>query len=367
MPDADRPVPLVVDVDGTLIKSDLLHENFMQFVARRPLDLWRVPLWLAGGRHKLKCELADRAPLDMADIPLREETLARIRTANADGRPVYLASASETEMVGRLAERVGGITGVFGTDRTGNTAGLRKAEKLNAAFGPRGYDYIGDRPVDFGVWPSARKAIAVSHDARFARTLRRRFPDAEVIAQPRVPLQAYWRALRSHRWVKNALVFVPLLASRQFEIASAAAATLAFVCFCLAASSTYIASALLDLPGDRAHTRKRHGPFASGEVPIAHGVLLGAVLMVLGLGGSLLLPTGFTILLMGYVVVRLGNSLWLKRGVLIGVAVLTGLYGLRLLGGYEAMAANYSTWLLPFCLLAFLFLAAGEIRFRTYR
>lgn len=350
-------IPLVVDVDGTLIKTDLLHEKVMQFVARNPFELWQLPLWLSGGRHRLKCELARRVPLDVASIPLRQETVARIREAQAVGRPVYLASASEQVLVQRVADEIGGIAGVFGTDASANAAGVRKAEKLNAAFGEGGYDYIGDRPVDFAVWRSARKVLAVSHSAGFSRRVRRDFPEAEILAQPRPRPSDYLKAMRPHQWAKNILVFLSLVAGQHFDLRSIMATSLAFVCFCLAASSAYVLNDLLDLAGDRAHPRKRGRPFAAGDIPISHGVVLGAILMVLAIGAALALPEWFLIVLLGYVALTLGYSLFLKRKLLIDVVVLGGLYAMRVLGGVTAADSERSPWLLMFSLFLFLSLA----------
>jgi 4-hydroxybenzoate polyprenyltransferase len=349
--------PLVVDVDGTLIKTDLLHEKVMQFFARSPSQAWRLPLWLAGGKARLKGELAGRVQLDVATLPLREETMARIRKAQAQGRAVYLASASEQRLVEGLAEAIGGIAGVFGTDAGINAAGRRKAEKLNAAFGERNYDYIGDRAVDFAVWPSARRVLAVSHSARFSRRVHSQFPEAEILAEPRISPRAYIRAMRPHQWAKNILVFLSLFAGHHFNAAAFNETVLAFVCFCLAASSAYVINDLLDLPGDRAHPRKRLRPFAAGEIPIANGLVLGALLMMIAFAFSLLLPWRFVLILGGYVALTLGYSFVLKRKVLIDVIALGGLYTIRVFGGVEAAEQQQSQWLLMFSLFLFMCLA----------
>jgi len=353
----DAGVPLIVDVDGTLIKTDLLHEKIMQFAAHNPLGLWQLPLWLAGGRHHLKCELATRVPLDVASIPLRDETMARIRAAQVEGRAVYLASASERGIVQRLADQIGGISGVFGTDISGNVAGDRKAEVLNTAFGAGQYDYIGDRSVDFAIWRSARKVLAVSHSAEFSRRLSRSFPGAEILAHPRRPARAYLAALRPHQWTKNILVFLPLIAGHSFDFASIFTTLLAFVCFCLAASSAYVINDLLDLPADRTHPRKRLRPFAAGDISIAYGVLLGAMLMLAAVSVAMTLPHRFLLTLGGYVVCTLAYSLVIKRQLLIDVIMLGCLYTLRVLGGIAAAETYYSPWLLMFCLFLFLSLA----------
>jgi 4-hydroxybenzoate polyprenyltransferase/phosphoserine phosphatase len=350
-------VPLVVDVDGTLIKTDLLYETAMQFVALNPFQTPRLLGWLSRGKPALKLELARAVELDVDALPLRAETLAAITTAQQQGRAVYLASASDSGLVERLATRIGGITGVFGTTRAVNLAGANKANALIEAFGVNGFDYIGDRPVDFPVWAKARQAIAVCHSRGFAKSVQHNFPNAEVIAHSRVDPQHLIRAMRPHQWAKNVLLFLPLVSGHNFAIAPIAATVLAFVCFCMAASSAYILNDLLDLSADRVHHRKKRRPFAAGDVPIQYGVLLGAMLFV-GAGAlSTLLPLNFIALLALYVVATVTYSLVLKRKLFIDVITLGGLYTIRVMAGLEAAGGAQSQWLLMICLFLFMSLA----------
>jgi len=354
---ATAPVPLIVDVDGTLIKSDLLHESVMQFAAHRPLELWRLVPWLAKGKQHLKCELAESVTLDVSHMPLRAEVVDLIRAAQAEGRPVYLASASEVGLVQRMADRIGGIAGVFGTGRDQNVAGQAKAARLNAAFGEQGYDYVGDQPVDFAVWQSSRKVLAVAHDDRFARAVLQRHPDAEIVARPRQQLRSYVRAMRPHQWAKNLLIGLSLVAGHHFDWQSIWVTAIAFICFCLAASSAYLINDLLDLPGDREHHRKSRRPIAAGEVPIARALGLAMLLMATALALSALLPWRFVLILMLYVGLTLSYSLYLKRQMLIDVVALASLYTIRVLAGIAADGTAYSQWLLMFCLFLFFSLA----------
>lgn len=351
-------VPLVVDVDGTLIRTDLLHEATLQFVARHPLESWRLLPWVARGKAALKRELADRVEPALHSLPLRDETVAVIRQAQGEGRPVFLASASDQRYVSAIAERVGGITGVLGTDGRTNLAGSHKAAALVKRFGQGGFDYIGDRPVDMPVWSAARRALVVAHSAGFERRVQRAFPQAEVVARSRVSPRQMLKAMRPHQWAKNLLVFLPLIAGHSFGARPIATALLAFLCFSLAASSAYIINDLLDLPGDREHPRKHRRPFASGAVPAPHGLVLGAVLMIAALAFSLLLPGRFAPTLIAYVALTLAYSFFLKRKLLVDVIVLGGLYTIRVFGGLAALGEMTSPWLLMFSLFLFLSLAA---------
>jgi 4-hydroxybenzoate polyprenyltransferase len=165
------------------------------------------------------------------------------------------------------------------------------------------------------------------------------------------------KALRPHQWAKNLLIFLPVVAGHQFDPAILLQVLLAFVAFCLAASSAYIVNDLLDLPADRAHPRKRRRPFAACDIGARLGLVMSATLAALALGVALLLPLRFGIILVGYVFLTLAYSFYLKRRMLIDVIVLGGLYTIRVFAGLAASEQMTSQWLLMFSLFLFLSLA----------
>lgn len=355
----ETPVPLVVDVDGTLLKGDLLHESALQFIARHPLQSWRLLLWLSRGKAKLKAWLAERIDPGTDTMPLRPQTLACIDEAVAQGRPVYLASASDRRWVEPIAARVRGLAGVMASDGETNLAGHAKAAALVERFGEGGFDYIGDNRVDMPIWQKARHQLIVAHGSGLESRLRRRHPQAETVARVRVPLRTHLKALRMHQWAKNALIFLPVIAAHAFDdVATVVAAIAAFFAFSFAASSAYVINDLLDIPGDRDHPRKCRRPFAAGDLPIMRGIVLSAALMLASIVIAALLPARFLVVLLTYVVMTLAYSLLLKRKMLIDVIVLGGLYTLRVFGGLAATALHASQWLLMFSLFLFLSLAA---------
>jgi 4-hydroxybenzoate polyprenyltransferase len=350
--------PLVVDIDGTLLVTDLLHESLLQFLARYPFEGFRPFGWLLGGKDVLRTRLADRVEPGIDAMPLRDEVVRVIRAAQAEGRNVFLASASDRRHVQLLADRLGGIAGVFATEAGHpNLVGEAKARRLVAEFGERGYDYVGNHQVDFEIWRSARGVVAVAHTEDFARKVRAVFPHAEIITQVKTSFAPYLRALRLHQWVKNSLVFLPMVAGHRFETTTIAASLIAFFAFCFAASSAYVINDLLDLPADRDHPRKSRRPFACGQVPISHGVVLSAALMGVSVALAVALPPGFATILALYVFSTLSYSLFLKRKLLIDVVMLGALYTLRVYGGLAANALEQTQWLLAFCLFLFLSLA----------
>lgn len=376
------PIPLVVDVDGTLVRTDLLHEASLLFLANHPFEAPRLALWLARGKATLKSQLAQRVTPVVERLPLRDETVARIRAAQAIDRPVYLASASDERYVARLADSIGGITGTFATTPERNLAGTAKADCLVEAFGAQGFDYIGDHPVDVPVWQQARRQLIVAGSGGFETRMRRAFPDAEVIARPRTTARSMVRTLRAHQWSKNGLLFLALIAGHRLDIATITATVLGFIAFCAAASSAYIINDLMDLPNDRVHPRKRLRPLPSGDLGIVTGIVMSGLLLLLALGIAVLLPIMFLGALLLYMVATLTYSLLLKRKAIVDVITLAGLYTLRVFAGLFAGGLTSSEWLPMFSLFLFLCLAiekrcselvrrreAGEARLegRNYR
>lgn len=162
-----------------------------------------------------------------------------------------------------------------------------------------------------------------------------------------------------HQWVKNLLVFVPMLASFKVLEASDSIATLflAFASFSLVSSSVYISNDLLDLESDRAHSIKRNRPLASGKIPVAQGIAVGSVLLISGLLIGFIVGMGYFSVLMIYLALAFVYSIWLKAIALVDVISLAGLYTLRVVAGGLASSIEISYWLLAFSVFFFLSLA----------
>jgi 4-hydroxybenzoate polyprenyltransferase len=171
-------------------------------------------------------------------------------------------------------------------------------------------------------------------------------------------VRAWMKALRLHQWLKNLLIFVPLLASGRFREAELVGqAVLAFASFSLFASAVYVMNDMVDLQSDRLHRTKRNRPFASGTLPVAAGVAAVPVLLAASLGIALLIPSLFLAALLVYGAVTTLYSFVLKRQVIVDVMLLAGLYTMRILAGSAATDVRPSFWLLAFSMFIFLCLA----------
>ncbi len=360
VPEASGPAPgrpLVVDLDGTLVRSDLLIETAFAELGRRPLSLYDILCALARGKAALKHRLCEPLDFDPAALPYDEEVLARIRQARSEGRPVYLASASNERLVGAVARHVDLFEGWFASDETTNLAGAAKAERLVAAFGEKGFDYIGNDAADVPVWSRAAKSYAVRCPGRVSRRLAR--DGAEIEHLPHVaPTWRTWaKLIRVHQWAKNALVFVPLVTAHVFTAGAILEALLAAIAFSLCASGVYVLNDLVDLKDDRAHPTKRRRPLASGAIPLAHGVAAVPVLLGAAFALAAAVSLAFVATLGAYLAITTAYSFYLKRQMLVDVITLAALYTIRVVGGAIALDIAVSKWLLAFCMSLFLSLA----------
>jgi 4-hydroxybenzoate polyprenyltransferase/phosphoserine phosphatase len=357
---SDRDVVFAVDLDGTLVKSDLLHENLLATFSLGWKKILAIVPALLSGKAAIKSALSRNFATDVSRLPYRAEVLELIASARRDGRKVVLVSASDQTLVDRIASHLDCFDEAFGSDGSKNLAGRAKADFLVGRFGRRGFDYIGDAKVDVPVWQEARTALTVSAGAGLRRSVSAVSDDVRHIP-PKSETRArdYLRALRPHQWIKNILVFLPLVASHHFTLPALIAAVAAFVAFSLTASSVYILNDLLDLEADRAHPRKRNRPFASGAVPIAHGVWMAVVLITSAILVAITsLPAEFLLVLAVYYVATVAYSFSLKKKMIVDICTLAGLYTLRVVGGGAAVSVVLSPWLLAFSMFLFLSLAA---------
>lgn len=353
----------MVDLDGTLIRSDLLHESFWEAVAGGIAFRGGTLRALLAGKAPLKHWLARSSTLDYASLPYDLTVLRLIEQARAEGRAVYLATASNRRHAEAIGRHLGLFAGIFASDERTNLKGAHKAARLVAAFGERGFDYLGDSAADLPVWAAAGTAYVLRAGPSLARRVAARRPDAvhvgEAPASWRSP--AAWRlwarAIRVHQYVKNTLVFVPVLTAHLFTPDALAKAVLAFLAFCACASAVYLLNDCLDLKSDRAHPTKRSRPLASGRIGIGEAMLAIPLLLAAALLAALMVSLPFAGVLAGYLALTTAYSFWLKRKMLVDIVVLALLYTVRVIGGAAAIAAPVSEWLLIFSLMMFTALA----------
>ena len=353
----DQQVTLVVDLDGTLCRTDTLHEALLRQLASDPFLVFRLPGWLKEGRAGLKARLADCRIVEPETLPFNTAVLEMVRAAREAGRRTALVSAADHRQVTAIAEATGLFDEAYGTAEGRNLKGAEKAAFLSAHFGAGMFDYIGDSRADLPVWKAARHAVTVAADPGLRQAAAAVSPQVSHIDPPAGRGRAMLKALRPHQWSKNLLLFLPILAAH--DLSNLLAVCLGFVAFCLTASAVYVVNDLIDLPADRAHPRKKKRPFAAGDlsavtgVSMAGGLLLAAFVLALLIGNPVFLGV-----LTLYLVTTFLYSLWLKRKLVLDVLMLAGLYTVRIIAGGVAATVLLSPWMLGFSMFLFLGLAA---------
>lgn len=351
-------IVIAVDLDGTLTLTDTLHESALCLLRNRPINVLALPFWLLGGKAALKAKVADNVDLNVTTLPYNSALIEWLKEERIAGKRIVLCTAADERVAQAIADPLGLFDEVLASDGTTNNAGINKRAALEAKYGAKGYDYAGNSAADIVVWAGARQAIVVNASDAITKQAAQVATVSKVFPPQSVTLSHWLKMLRVHQYLKNLLLFVPLLAAHQLsDVQSLSRLILAFVSFSLCASAVYMANDLFDLESDRKHLRKRHRPFACAALPIKVGVVLAPLFVIASLLLGLVVGTAFTAWLVVYFSLTCAYSLWLKRLALIDCLTLAALYTLRIIAGAAAVAITLSFWLLAFSVFIFLSLA----------
>ena len=357
--DETSALPLVVDLDGTLIRTDLLWESLLTILGRQPWLLFMIPFWLFAGRAGFKDRVAARYAPSPDTLPYRPEVLAYCQAASQEGRRLILASASPLPWVRCVADHLGLFDVVLATEGERNLKGSLKLDAIRAELGGSPFVYLGDSKADEPVWQASEEALGAGLDGAARRILARLPGSRELHAPVRSGPPAWLKVLRPRQWAKNGLVLVPLVLAHEFTDESRMiTVALGFGLFCAVASAGYVLNDLLDFESDRLNPSKLGRPIASGELSVRQALVLLGVLLAGTLAMALAwAPPGLLWMLVAYMAPTLAYSAFFKRVLLLDVLGLASLYTLRILAGGVAGAVAVSPWLLAFSAFFFLSLA----------
>ncbi len=351
-------IPLAVDLDGTLIRTNSLIESLMPLLKANPLFLPVLFVWLLRGRAYLKQQVAQRVALDISSLPYNLHILGFLQDQYKAERRLILATGADEHIAQQIAVYLHIFDSIIASDGHNNLTGVVKKERLVAECGVRGFDYLGNDRKDLLVWQAARLAMVVGSKTFIDRIRTRLSNVDEVFVVKTAGFPEWIRALRLYHWLKNLLVFVPLLAAHRFnEISLIILACKAFLSFGFCASSVYVLNDLLDLPEDRKHPRKRSRAFASGILPLATGIAVVPILLGFSIAIGLTLPLPFLFMLGIYYTITLAYSFRLKKIVILDIIVLATLFTVRMMAGSAAVNVWPSSWLLAHSMFLFISLA----------
>ncbi len=354
-------LPLAVDLDGTLLAGDVLHEQFLKLLFRRPLLLLGALLSLRQGKAAMKRRLVSLMPPLAVALPFRKPFLEWLRAERVAGRKLHLVTASDQHVADAVAAHLGIFESAIGSDGVTNLSGEAKGRSLRTRF-PGGFAYAGDSRVDLNVWAMASGVVLVNASSgTISRVRARGWPILAEFARVRPGVKDWLAAIRLHQWTKNALMLVPLLLGHRAADPHALLRVLAaMLLISLAASGTYILNDLSDLEADRLHAKKWRRPFASGRLSPLSGVLAASFLIIGSLVMAALLAWSCVALIAGYVAVSLIYSLRLKSVPFLDTSIIAGLFTLRLILGIAMAKVLYSPWLISFAGFFFFSLALAK-------
>ena len=365
--------PLCVDLDGTLVKSDTLVDSVLILARQNPRAILSIPLWLSRGKASLKQHVTDAVSIDIVHLPYNRPLLRYLEEQHAAGRPLYLATAADRSLAGRIADHLGIFQDVLASDGANNLAGQNKLDAFRSRFGDR-FTYIGNAQPDLSILTACVAPMVANPEAGLMSGLRAAgVIPAHIFHDGQPALKAWLKAIRLHQWAKNVLIFLPLVLAHAWNgagaIASITGAVIAFFAFGLCASATYIVNDLLDIEADRRHHSKSRRPFAAGNLSATSGVGVVVLFLAASLALALALPGivarvdpghgtySLVQWLCLYAVTTTAYSFALKRIVLVDVLVLSGLYTVRIFAGSAASGNPVTNWLGGFSIFFFLSLA----------
>ncbi len=337
----------------------MLIETFFGLLRTKPWVVFLLPMWLLRGKAYLKQRIARDVDVDAAMLPYNDVLLEYLRSLRASGRVLVLATATHSKYANGVAAHLRIFDDILATTDDHNLSGAAKRAELVKRFGKRGFDYAGNARGDLIIWADAAEAVVVNPECGVRARVEKLGIPTHYFEDRGTAVLSMAKALRLHQWLKNLLVFVPLVAAHQVgDPHSRLQAGIAFFAFCLIASSVYVLNDLLDLESDRRHPRKKGRVFASGTLPVVYGIAMIPLLLVLGATLSLaLLPVSFLLALAAYYALSIAYSLLARTKVILDVLFLAGLYTLRILAGAAAVSVTPSFWLLAFSMFLFLSLA----------
>jgi 4-hydroxybenzoate polyprenyltransferase len=352
--------PLCVDLDGTLLKSDLLFETLISFIKKNFFTFpFKLFFWVLHGKAFLKYKLAENSSVNILNLPYNEELIQWLKDEkNNNNRYLVLVTAANKKLAQKIFDNFIFFDQLIASDITSNYSGKQKANILINFFGAKGFDYVGNSWVDLNVWKFSRNAIVVDPPFFLINKIKGILKIKKIFYSSENTIFSWFRALRFHQWSKNILLFFPLLAAHKFlDLSDLPILLCAFLSMSLCASAVYLINDLLDIENDRLHPNKRNRPLASGSLSIGNVLISIPFLLILSFSLSSYINPYFVYALALYFCISSLYSLKLKQLVLIDCITLAALYTLRIVIGSIAFNLNLSPWLLAFSWFLFLSLS----------
>lgn len=354
-------LPLCVDLDGTLIKADMMFDSVALLIKKNPFYLFIIPFWLSRGKLFLKEQLIKNVHQDIDNVPINQDVVDYLIDEKKNGRNIILVTATMQNYADEFKEKFDFFDEAVGSKGGINLVGIQKAEYLKNRFGDRGFDYIGDSSKDLYVWKFAANALIVGNNQEIidkAKQISNVIKIWEDDNESKISI--IYRQLRVYQWVKNLLIFLPALLAHNLELSTYFNLILSFFSFSFVASSIYIFNDLMDLNSDRNHEIKKNRPIAAGKFKISDAFIYSFFLMIVGILISAFVNSSFMIVLIIYIISTFAYSIYLKKIYIIDIITLAVLYTLRLIAGSATSGEIISEWFAAYSL--FFFFSMGALK-----
>jgi len=349
---------IVVDLDGTLTSADTILESLLLLVRNKPYLLLILPFWLIKGVEYFRAKIAENSSLDVTTLPYNMPFINWLKEQKVNGKKIVLYTETDECIAKAITKHLEIFDDLIFNEKYPNLKNNNKDNTLQELYGNGGYDYAGSKDTKIDFWTGASGVIVVNAKEDLLNKVSRVAPVVHTFPKDNIGILDWIKALRVHQWLKNLLLFVPLLASHQFDNTQFIVSVfIAFISFSLSASAVYIINDLFDLESDRIHPSKKYRPFASAKLQIKLGLAVALLLISLSIVLGSFVGVNFSLILLLYLLITLAYSLLLKRTVLLDCITLATLYTTRIIAGAVALSLPLSFWLLAFSVFIFLSLA----------
>lgn len=155
-------IPLIVDLDHTLIDTDLFYESSIAMLKKSPWLIVLYSFWFIQGKGYLKEKLVKRCNIDISALPYNQVAIDYIKKRKKQGTKIILATASHEFYANKVAQHTNLFDDIIASNKYFNLSAGNKANKLIERFGEKGFDYIGDHIRDLPVWDASNLAILMN-------------------------------------------------------------------------------------------------------------------------------------------------------------------------------------------------------------
>jgi 4-hydroxybenzoate polyprenyltransferase len=354
-------IPLCVDLDGTILQTDLLFESIIYLLKKNFFYIFIIPFWFLKGRYYTKFKLLEYVSPTVISLPYNSEIIDFIVAEKEKGRKIVLVTATAQPLAEKVAAHLGLFDEVLASKNGINLLGTEKAKFLVAEYGFKKFDYIGDSFKDIDVWQKSNIAHIATNNESLIKAAGKIAKIGKIFNQPKENLKVFFKQIRIHQWVKNLLLFLPPLLAHKTNIDTYTSVIWGFLAFSLIASAIYVINDLADIESDRNHPAKKSRPLAAGKLKILTAFKIIPALLIIGFGLSIIaLDYNFTLVLLLYSLITVYYSFRIKKVYLLDIITLSILYTIRLIAGGIITDTVLSPWLFSFTL--FIFLSLGALK-----